>query len=146
MIPGGTPERDTFFSLQIYEWVGFQQLKYIKGLGNLSFQSEIMLKRVNSFNWMVVRKWRKRFGFVIYIRIFKTIHLQKFVKEMKSSTRYVKGVPFVNRKYTKEVPFLSKMVCNRARGLTRGGALWCKTSLSTPREWLQAISYVKFNI
>ena len=72
---------------------------------------------------MVVKKWRKRFGFVIYIRILKTVHLQKFVKEMKSSTRFLKGVPFVNRKYTKEVPFLSKMVCNRARGLTSGRSL-----------------------
>ena len=33
----------------------------------------------------------------------------------KFSTRYVKGVPFVNGKNTEEVPFLSKMVYKRVR-------------------------------
>ena len=44
---------------------------------------------------MVVKKSKKRSGFVIHIHILKTMHLQQFDKEMKSSTRYVKGVPFV---------------------------------------------------
>ena len=34
--------------------------------------------------------------------------------------RFVKGVPFVNKKYTKEVPFLSCMVHKRARSWSSG--------------------------
>ena len=33
-------------------------------------------------------------------------------------TRYVKGVPFVNRRYKEWVPFLSKMVYERLRSWT----------------------------
>ena len=35
-------------------------------------------------------------------------------------TGYVKGVPFGNGRYTKEGPFLSKMVCKVVRGWTSG--------------------------
>ena len=37
-------------------------------------------------------------------------------RDAKSQTRYVKGVPFVNRGYTKGVPFSWKMVYKRVRG------------------------------
>ena len=35
----------------------------------------------------------------------------------------VKGVPFVNRRYTKGAPFLSTMICKRVRGWTSGQSL-----------------------
>ena len=38
-------------------------------------------------------------------------------------TRYVTGVPFVNRGYTKGVPFLSKLVYKRVRGWALGRSL-----------------------
>ena len=37
-------------------------------------------------------------------------------RDAKSQTRYVKGVPFVNRRYTKGIPFSWKMVFKRVRG------------------------------
>ena len=53
---------------------------------------------------MAVEKSRKRYGFVIF-SCFKRdwVHLQQ-LKEMQSS-RYEEGVPFVNRMYTKVLPF-----------------------------------------
>ena len=42
-------------------------------------------------------------------------------------TRYVDGIQFVNRRYTKGVPFLSKMVYRRVRGWTLGRSLSVKT-------------------
>ena len=51
-------------------------------------------------------------------------------------TRYVTGVPFVNRSNTKEVPFLSKMVYKILKGLrirSQSGASPFKSLLSTRR-------------
>ena len=48
---------------------------------------------------------------------------------MEISTRYVhEGVPFVNRRYTKGVPFPVKKVYKRVRGWTSGWSLPYKTS------------------
>ena len=46
----------------------------------------------------------------------------------------MEGVPFVNRKYTKGVPFSSKMVYKRVRGWTSGEASPCENLLSIPRD------------
>ena len=48
------------------------------------------------------------------------------------SLQYVKGVPVVNRRYTKEASCLSKMVYKRVRGWTLVGAFPYKTLVSTP--------------
>ena len=55
--------------------------------------------------------------------IFKRdwVHLQQ-LKEMQSS-RYEEGLPFVNRMYTKVLPFLSKKVYKRVMGWTSGRSL-----------------------
>ena len=48
------------------------------------------------------------------------MHLQQ-LKGMQCSdlkALYIKGVPFVNRTYTRGVPFLSKMVYKMVRGWT----------------------------
>ena len=47
------------------------------------------------------------------------------------SLQYVKGVPFANRRYTKEAPCLSKMVYKRVRGWTLVGAFPYQTLVST---------------
>ena len=49
----------------------------------------------------------------------------------------MKGVPFFNRRYTKGVPFLSKMVYKRVRVGHRGGASPYKSLFSPPRTCLR---------
>ena len=44
-------------------------------------------------------------------------------RDVKFWTRYVKGVPFVNRRHTKGVPCSWKMVHKRVRGWTSGQSL-----------------------
>ena len=66
---------------------------------------------------MSENKSRKRSGFVIYL-YFKDRALTTVKRDTKFKTRYVKGIPliyFVNRRYTKGVPFPSKMLCKRVR-------------------------------
>lgn len=65
---------------------------------------------------MSVKNWRKRSGFLIYsYSILKTMHLLQ-LKGMQSS-RSVKGLPLVNRRYTKEVAFSD---LNVGKGLDLG--------------------------
>ena len=66
----------------------------------------------------------------------RKVHLQQFKEgTAKFQSRSVKGVPFVNEKYTKGVPFLLKMIYRRVRGWTskggeaRGGGLPPKKAL-----------------
>ena len=44
-------------------------------------------------------------------------------RDAKFKIRYVKGVPFVNRRCTKGVPFSGKMVYKRVRCWTSGRSL-----------------------
>ena len=61
---------------------------------------------------MAVKKSAKRFGFVIFFMyILKTEHSQQLKGVQKYKLGYVKGVPSVNRTYTKRVPFWIKMAC-----------------------------------
>ena len=57
--------------------------------------------------FIALKKLRKSPGFVIdsYLKdsVFTAVK-----RDEKFLTRYVKGVPFVNRRYTKGVSFLSK--------------------------------------
>ena len=55
-------------------------------------------------HFMVVKKSRKRYDFVIYSK-FEDSGFTAVKRDAKFSTRYVKGIPFVNRRYTKGVPF-----------------------------------------
>ena len=54
------------------------------------------------------------------------------LSELSVLSRFVKEVPFVNGKYTKGVPFLSKMVYKRVRGRTSGRSLPVLILFSTP--------------
>ena len=57
---------------------------------------------------------RKLPGFVIYSYL-KDSALTAVKRDETFLTRYVKGVPFVNRRYAKGVSFLSKMIYKRVR-------------------------------
>ena len=57
---------------------------------------------------MAVKKQRKRFGLVIY-SYFKDSAFAAVKRDTKLN-KFVTEVPFVNRRYAKWVPFLSKMV------------------------------------
>ena len=65
-------------------------------------------------------KPKKRFYFGNWF-LFKRQCISEFL------TKYVKGVPFVNRRYTKALPFSWKMVYKRVRG-------WI-SKRSLPRIW-----------
>ena len=54
---------------------------------------------------MAVTKSRKRSDFVSY-SYFKDTGFTEVKRDGKSQTNYVKGVPFVNRRRSKRVPFL----------------------------------------
>ena len=62
-----------------------------------------------------MKKSRKRSGFVIN-SYFKDIKFTAVKEDGKFQSRYVNGVPFINRVSTKEAPFLSKMVSPRLKG------------------------------
>ena len=71
-------------------------------------------------HFMSVNKSRKRSGFVIYsyTLYFKDMALTTVKRDTKFKNRFVKGIPliyFVNRRYTKGVPFPSKMLYKRVR-------------------------------
>ena len=68
---------------------------------------------------MAVTKSRKRSDFVSY-SYFKDSGFTEVKRDGKSQTNNVKGVPFVNRRCSKGVPFQSKMVNKSVRGLTFG--------------------------
>ena len=48
------------------------------------------------------------------------VYLQQLKRDAAFKIRYVKGVPFVTRGYTKGVPVLSKMVHTKGKGLVPG--------------------------
>ena len=53
------------------------------------------------------------------------VYLQQLKRDAEFKIRYVKRVPFVTRGYTKGVPFLSKMVHTKGKGLVPGAEpLW----------------------
>ena len=57
----------------------------------------------------------------VHVRVGKSIIQFRFIKGPFInciSLRYTKGAPFVNRRYTKEISFLPKMVHTRVRGRT----------------------------
>ena len=78
-------------------------------------------KRANKWIlWLI--KSRKRSIFVTD-SYWKDSAFTAVKRDAKSQTRYVKGVPFVNRRYMKGVPFLWKMVHKRVMVWTSGRSL-----------------------
>ena len=64
-------------------------------------------------HFKAVKKLRKRSGFVIYLRYFKDSVFTVVERDAKFYTLCVKGVSFINRRYTKGGTSLSKTVYNR---------------------------------
>lgn len=62
---------------------------------------------------MAVKKSKKNSHFLIYMSYLKAMFLQQLKK----------GVSFVHGRYTKEVPFLPKIVYRRGRGSSSGRGL-----------------------
>ena len=80
-------------------------------------------------------KVEKTFWFCDLFIFKRQPHLTPVNRDVKFQSKYVKGVPFVNRRYTKGEPFQSKMFFFRRVG-PLGGAFAFKTSLSTsPRKY-----------
>ena len=73
-------------------------------------------------HFAAVKKSTKRSGFVVYSKSKESAFtaIIKAIRWMQSSTWYLKGVPFVSKKYTIGVPFLPKMVNKWVRGQTSG--------------------------
>ena len=59
-------------------------------------------------HFMAVKKSRKRCGFLIY-SYFKESAFTAVKRDAKFYARYVRGVPFVNRRCMKGLPFLSQL-------------------------------------
>ena len=70
-------------------------------------------------HFMAVKKSRKRSGFFIY-SYFKESAFTAVKRDAKFYARYVKGVPFVNRRCMKGSPFLSQLVYKGDKGLDPG--------------------------
>ena len=85
----------------------------MKGYGNLSLRS-VKTQKELQMHFISRKTLRKLPGFVIYSYL-KDSALTAVKRDEKFLTRYVKGVPFVNRRYAKGVSFLSKMVYKRVR-------------------------------
>ena len=65
-----------------------------------------------------------------------SVHLHQAEGD-EAFSKYVKGVPIINKSYTKEVPFLTKLLYKLGKGLDLGTKppLY-KTFFSTPRPGL----------
>lgn len=78
-----------------------------------------MGQKGEQMHFAAVKKSTKRSGFVIYSKSKESAFTAiKAIRWMQSSTWYLKGVPFVSKRYMIGVPFLPKMVNKRVRGQT----------------------------
>ena len=71
-------------------------------------------------DFIAAKNSRNCSGFVIFLILNKDIVFIAVKRDAIFYTRYVKVVRFVRGRYTKGVPFLSKMVWKRIRGWTSG--------------------------
>ena len=85
----------------------------MKGYGNLSFQFEKKAQKGQEMHLTAVKETQQEniWVFVIYsyLKDCAFTAVKRDARE-KFLTGYVKGIPSFNRRCTKEVPFLSKMV------------------------------------
>ena len=111
-------------------------MKYMKGYGNQSFRSVKRPKRANRCVLITaVKETRKCSGFAIdsYLKDCAFTAVKRDAR-VKFLTGYVKGIPSFNRRCTKRMPFLSKLVYKRVQvaGPTSGWSLSYKTFLTIP--------------
>ena len=98
-------EKGTFFRLQVYERVGI--LLYRNFSCSLATQSKVC-KRIGKSVISVCVKAQKALQIIVWLG-----------KSRENEARYKKGVSFFNRRYSKGIPFLYKMLY-KARGLELG--------------------------
>ena len=123
------PERGTFFRLKVYERVAILLIEVYERVGKSVLWVCERAQRAN--RWILgLLKSRKRSIFVIdsYSYLIDSA-ITTVNKDAKVWTRYMKRVPFINRRLMKGVPFLWKMVYKRIRGL-----LPTPTSPTPPKE------------
>jgi len=111
--PKGVP----FSGLGCMKGWEFHSVEVYRGVGKSLFPSVEDLKGLTE-EFMAVKKSRKFPVFFSFIH--KDSAFAAVKREATFCTKYVERVPFVNRRYTKGVPFLSKMVYERVRGWTSG--------------------------
>ena len=103
------PERGTSLRLQIYERGGISLVEaYGRVETNVIFGSK-KVQKGKQMKFMAVKKNEKTFWFCD-LAIFKDSAFTAVKRDAKVLTRYVKGVRFFNIRYTKGVPFPSKLV------------------------------------
>ena len=125
------PERDTIFRLQVYERVGILLVEAYERLGKSA--------NYKVFKGHLIKIFRTDAPYGC-IKIFSTLHI---MKRRLHVIRYVKGVPFFNRMFTKSVPFFVKRGLLKGTGISLGeggGSLPKRTLLSTPS--LQTITVI----
>ena len=132
----------TFVSPWLYRAIGFEWLWAVidppwgEGCKGYLFKASRIGKDRDFTRWIIRKgreichlglpygfiKLRKRSIFVIdsYLNGSAFTALKR---DAKFLTKYVKGVTFVNRRYTKGVPFSWKMLYKRVRGWTSGRSL-----------------------
>ena len=82
--------------------------EYERLQGILSFRSVLWPKSATKGFYGAVKS---RANFPVFWLFMRKVHLPQFKEgTAKFQTRYVKGVLFVNERYTKGVPFLLKMI------------------------------------
>ena len=89
------PKGEPFLRVQAYERVGILLVEVYERVG----KSVISIsKRANRHIFMVAKSREKRSGFVIY-SYFKDSSFTAIKSDAKFYKGYMKGVPFVNRRY-----------------------------------------------
>ena len=106
------PERVTFFSLQVYEMLAISLAEVYECVGEICHFVGKKAQKGQQVHFMAVKKLRKRSGFVIYSWYVKDNAFTVVERDAKFYTWCVKGVSFINGRYTKGGTFLSKTVYN----------------------------------
>ena len=116
------PGKDTFFRIQVHERVGISIVEVYEIKGNLSFRSVKGPKRANRPFYGYERDTKSSWFIDLFILKIRCIY-SKGMQRSYWSGYYVKGVPFVRRKYTKWARFLSKIAYERHEGWSPGRTL-----------------------
>ena len=83
--------------------------KYMKGSGNLSFW---LVQRPKWANTFILWSWKGQENVLLlwlFYSYFKEIAFTAVKRDEQFLTRYVKGVPFVNRRYMLQVKIKSRL-------------------------------------
>ena len=115
-------ERGTFFTIKVYKTVGISLVEVYERVGKSVISVCKSCQKGYRMYFMAVKKSQKRSGFVMY-SYFEDSALTAVESVAKFLIRYVRWVPFVNRRYIRGVPFRSKIVYKRVMGLTSGQSL-----------------------